>query len=381
MVPKFLKAFETKPIIGAGNKVLIVIQLTGGNDGLNTIIPYRNDLYYKSRPQIGVKKEDALTLSDEIGLNPALKGIKQLYDDGYVTIVNGVGYPQPNRSHFRSMDIWQSASTADEVVNTGWLGRFLDTACEDCNRHNAFALEADDTLSLAMKGQTKSAIAVRDINQFNNNAADAYFKKLASNHAEEHEAQLAGYLYQTLRETISAADYVFQQNKIYNTTQTYPNTEIGKHMKMIASLIISGAETKVYYASHGSFDTHVNQKDRQTKLFQQLDEAITALVADLRSNNRMNDVIIMTFSEFGRRVSENASNGTDHGTASSMFLISGNLQKKGLYNDIPSLSDLDNGDLKYTVDFKQVYATILDKWLDSNSSKILNNKYRQLDFI
>ncbi len=382
MVPRFLKGFEYSPPLITGNnkKVLIVIQLSGGNDGLNTIIPYRNDIYYKSRQQIGIKREDALSLNDDTGLNPKMKGIKQLYDDGKVTIINGVGYPQPNRSHFRSMDIWQSASTAKDIVSSGWIGRYIDNAADGTNIHNSLAIEVDDSLSLALKGEEKNAIAVRDINQFHNAAANSYFKKIGS-HKEEHEAHLAGYLYKTLRETTSAADYIFDQSKIYNSTQTYPNTHIGKRMKTIGSLIISDTETQVYYVSHGSFDTHVDQKNRQDKLFENLDESLTALIADLRQNNRFQDVLIMTFSEFGRRVAQNASNGTDHGTASSMFFIGGSLKKPGLYNNLPSLEDLDEGDLKYDIDFKQVYSTVLDNWLQADSKLILDRRYDNLEFI
>ncbi|MBA3827413.1 MAG: DUF1501 domain-containing protein [Taibaiella sp.] len=377
-VPKFLRAFENKPL--PGNKKLIVIQLSGGNDGLNTVIPYRNDIYYSSRPLIGIKKEEALSLTDEIGLNPSLKGIKQLFDEGYVSIINGVGYARPNRSHFRSMDIWQSGSASEELVTTGWLGRYLDDAALNPDSHNSLALEVDDSLSLAMKGKDKSALAIRDINQFHNAATNTYFTRMAA-HNEEHKEQLADYLYKTLRGTVSAADYIYKQSKIYTSSQTYPNTEIGKHMQIIGSLIASRAETRVYYVSHGSFDTHVNQKDRQNKLFAQLDEALTALVADLKKNDCFNDVVIMTFSEFGRRVGQNASNGTDHGTANSMFLMSGSLKKQGIYNPIPSLQDLDSGDLKYEIDFKEVYATILGKWLDADPYNILGKRYEPLAFI
>lgn len=378
MVPNFLKGFEFSPAITAGKKALVVIQLSGGNDGLNTIIPYRNDIYYQGRPQIGIKRGDALALTDDAGINPSLKCIKKLYDEGQVSIINGVGYPHPNRSHFRSMDIWQSGSSAEELVTTGWLGRYLDGA--QSNAHNALALEVDDTLSLAMKGEDNNAMALRDVNQFYNAASNNYFRKIAS-HAEEHDEHLAGYLYKTLRQTTSAADYIYAQSKIYNTTQVYPDSQLGKRMKMIGSLIMSGSETQVYYVSHGSFDTHVNQKDRQNKLFEQLDESVAALVADLKKNARFSDVLIMTFSEFGRRVAQNASGGTDHGTANSMFFIGGGLKNAGLYNNMPALNDLDDGDLKYTVDFKQVYATVLDRWLDADAHKVLGKRYEHMSFI
>ncbi len=379
-VPKFLKAFEHGQL-GLGNKILVVVQLSGGNDGLNTVIPIRNDIYYKGRPDLAIAREDAIALTEDIGLNPALKGIKSLYDQGYVSILNGIGYPEPNRSHFRSMDIWQSGSSADEIRNTGWLGRYLDQVHKEYNTHNTLAIEADDSLSLAMKGFDKKAIAIKDINQFHRAAKDPYFSGLTGAHQKEHEEKLTSYLYKTLTETISAADYVYDQSKIYATTQTYPDDALGKRMKTIGSLINSHADTRVYYVSHGSFDTHVDQKKRQERLFTELDNSLTALVADLKQGNTFDDVLIMTFSEFGRRVSQNASKGTDHGTASNMFMIGGKLKKSGIYNPLPDLANLDNGDLKYGIDFKQVYATVLDKWLDADARKILGGRYEKLEFI
>lgn len=383
MVPKFLKAFEQPGALpGTNGKVLVMVQLSGGNDGLNTVIPVRNDIYYQSRPLLGIKREDALSLTDDIGLNPAFKGIKGLYDQGYVSILNNIGYPDPNRSHFRSMDIWQTGSKSDELLSTGWLGRYLDVTCTDCDVHNTRAVELDDSLSLSMKGKTRKGLAVRDVDQFYKASKDPYFTALnAKDHGKEHEAQLAGYLYKTLGETISSADYIKQHTKLYTPGQAYPESAIGNRMKTIAQLINSGSNTKVYYVSHGSFDTHVNQRNQQERLFGQLDEAMVAFVNDLKSANRFNDVLIVSFSEFGRRVGQNASQGTDHGTASNMFAVSGVLKKPGLYNEMPDLTNLDQGDLKYTIDFKQVYATILDKWLDLAPQKVLGRKYEQLTFV
>lgn len=377
MVPQFLRAFERQPAVLAGNKVLIVIQLTGGNDGLNTVIPYRNDIYYSSRPLLGIKREEALSLTDEVGLHPALKNIKGLYDEGHVTIINGVGYPEPNRSHFRSMDIWHSASSSKTVLSTGWLGRYLD---EVQDNNHPLAIEVDDTLSLAMKGNDKSGIAVNDIKQFHKAAANSYIKKIAG-HAGEHEEKLTSYLYKTLAQTTSSAEYIFEQSTIYKSIQSYPDTPIGKRMKTIGSLVCSRAQTKVYYVSHGSFDTHVGQKDRQERLFTQLDDALASLTAELKANGLFNDVLIVTFSEFGRRVSQNGSNGTDHGTAGNMFVIGGGLKKAGLYNSIPSLTDLDEGDLKYTTDFRDIYATLLDKWLEADPKAVLGKNFKHMDFI
>ncbi len=377
MVPQFLRAFERQPAPLASNKILIVVQLTGGNDGLNTVIPYRNDVYYSSRPLLGIKREDALSLTDEVGVHPALKNIKGLYDEGHVSIINGVGYPEPNRSHFRSMDIWHSASSSKTVLTTGWLGRYLDVVPQHTN---PMAIEVDDTLSLAMKGNDKSGIAVNDIKQFHKAAANSYIKKIAS-HADEHEEKLTSYLYKTLAQTTSSAKYIFEQSTIYKGTQSYPDTPIGKRMKTIGSLVCSRAQTKVYYVSHGSFDTHVGQKDRQERLLTQLDDALSSLTAELKANGLFNDVLIVTFSEFGRRVAQNGSNGTDHGTASNMFVIGGGLKKAGLYNSIPSLTDLDEGDLKYTTDFRDIYATLLDKWLETDPKSVLGKNFKRMDFI
>src|SRR5205085_12165085 len=191
----------------------------------------------------------------------------------------------------------------------------------------------------------------------------------------------ADYLYKTMSETLSSADYIFQQSKLHPTAEAYPATALGKDLKTIASLILSDINTKVYYVSLGSFDTHVNQENQQKRLFTELNDAVKAFTADLRKNNRFEDVLLFTFSEFGRRVSQNASGGTDHGTANNMFLVSGGLRQKGLINELPDLDDLNEGDLKHKVDFKNVYATILKKWLNADDQQILHRKYEMMNFI
>jgi uncharacterized protein (DUF1501 family) len=378
-IPGFLKAFERPAMVPKGNKVTVVIQLSGGNDGLNTVIPYRNDLYYKGRPALGIKKEAALSLTDEAGLNPALTHLKSLYDDGSLGILNSVGYPNPDRSHFRSMDIWQTGSRADQVLQTGWLGRYLDAQCQGCDKPTQ-ALEVDDVLSLALKGEQAKGLAFRNPRNLYGSSQEAFFKEIASVHHEGEHPQ-ADYLYKTMAETISSADYIFKQSKLRPATGTYPSTQLAQGLKTVASLIFSDIDTKVYYISLGSFDTHVLQANQQKRLFDELNGALSAFTADLKSNNRFEDVMIFTFSEFGRRVAQNASGGTDHGTANNMFLISGGLQQTGILNALPNLADLQDGDLKYQVDFKQVYATILNKWLGADAEAILGGKYSMLEFI
>lgn len=378
MMPKFLKAFEKGAIIPPGNKVMVVLQFSGGNDGLNTVIPINNDIYYKLRPGLGIEKNKALILTDEAGLNPALPFLKELFDDGSMGILNNVGYPNPDRSHFRSMDIWQSASDSKEYITTGWLGRYLDAQCSGCGKPTQ-ALEVDDVLSLALKGDDLKGLALKDPKKLFTSSNERYFREV--NAAHEHEEAAVDYLYKTLSETLSSADYIYEQSRRHPSSQTYPPTELGRNLKTISSLILSDINTKVYYVSIGSFDTHVNQENQQKRLFAELNDAMKTFVNDLKTNNRFQDVVLMTFSEFGRRVAQNASGGTDHGTANNMFFIGGGLKQKGLINAMPDLNNLNEGDLKHTVDFKSVYATMLHNWLNADDEKILGKKFDLMSFV
>lgn len=380
LVPRFLKAFDGKAVVPKGNRVLVILQLSGGNDGLNTVIPTYNDIYYKERPRLGIEKTKALALTDEAGLHPSLVALKGLYDEGELAILNSVGYPNPDRSHFRSMDIWHSASDSRDYWNNGWVGRYLDAQCSGCDKPT-YALELDDMLSLALKGEQVNAIAMRDPRRLYGTANERFFREVMKQHVDEPGEQPVDYLYKTMASTLSSADYIFQQSKMSPTKAVYPQTQLGTDLKTIASLIYSDINTKVYYLSLGSFDTHVNQQFTQQRLFTEMNDAVAAFTKDLKANGRFDDVMLMTFSEFGRRVSQNASGGTDHGTANNMFFVGGGLKKKGLINALPDLSDLDEGDLKYKVDFKSVYATVLNKWLGADDAAILKQSYPHLSFI
>ncbi len=380
MLPKFLKAFEGPSLLEGGNKVLVVLQLSGGNDGLNTVIPIRNDIYYRERPVLAIPKDKTLFLNSEAGLHPSLINLKALHDNGELAILNNVGYPNPDRSHFRSMDIWQSASNSNEYLSSGWLGRYLDAECSGCSKPTQ-VLEMDDMLSLALSGNQMKGIALHDPKRLFDTSQDPFFKDLLKPGNNEHAEDPTSYLYKVMSETISGADYIFQQSKLRPSTTVYPNSEIGKDLKTIASLISSDINTRVYYVSLGSFDTHVGQQAKQEKLFSDLNDAIKPFTDDLKANHRFEDTLIMSFSEFGRRVSENGSGGTDHGTANNMFLISGGLKTKGVINEMPDLSNLSEGDLIQQIDFKRVYATLLNKWLQADDYKILGRQYEHLNFI
>lgn len=382
LIPRFLKAFQpaTNIIVPPGNKTLVVIQMSGGNDGLNTVIPYRNDDYYRLRPSLGIKRTDALSLNDELGLNPVMTAMKGLYDNGSMAIINNVGYPNPDRSHFRSMDIWQTASDADKYLQTGWLGRYLDNECNGCAGYSA--IEADDTLSLAMKGQLKKGMAISDPKRLHQDTQRKILRDISADYsAAPHEENAVDYLYKTQAETISSADYIYDKFNSYQSSVDYPKGEFGKNLKTIAELIASGVNARIYYVSIGSFDTHVWQKNRQEKLLQELSDGLGAFVKELKQNNKFNEVMVMTFSEFGRRVKENGSSGTDHGTANNMFLLSGALAKPGIYNEAANLVDLDEGDLKYHIDFRSIYATVLNLWLGANDAEILGAKFDYVNVV
>ena len=379
LVPSFMKAFESLDPRLFGYKKLVVIQLSGGNDGLNTLIPYRNDLYYSNRPGISIPKNRLIDVNGELGLNENLSPLKALYDKGYLSIINNVGYPNPNRSHFRSTDIWHTASNASEYLDSGWMGRYID----QYGKKPYTGIEVDDSLSLILKGRTINGVATKDAKKMFNNAKTPFFSKVLETQTETHLSEHnLGYLYKTMVGAKSSAKYIYETSKTSTSTKSYPKNPFAKQLKTTAEFINSKLETKVYYVSMGGFDTHANQANRQSRLLKTYSEAIDVFVKDLEASDSFKDTLILTFSEFGRRVQQNAAGGTDHGAANNLFVIGKNLKKPGLYNDSPDLTNLDkNGDLKYTIDFRSVYATLLDQWLDASHSKVLGSSFETLDFI
>jgi len=375
-VPSFLKAFGGEQIMGSrSGKILVVIQLSGGNDGLNTIVPFQNDIYYKNRPKLAIQKNKVLRLTDDLGFNPALKSLRNLYDDGMMSIINSVGYPNPDRSHFRSMDIWHTASDSHEYLSSGWLGRYLDSDCQDGQRPY-HALELDDSLSLAMRGKERKGFAANNPQQLLKTTNNSFLKSVAQQ--GHHDEEQVAYLYKTMIDTQNSASYLAKKAKTYKSNISYPNNGFAKDLKQIAALITADSDTKIYYVSLGGFDTHAYQKSKQGRLLTNYAEGVAAFVKDLKQNGLLDDTLIMTFSEFGRRVKQNASGGTDHGTANNMFLMGGRLKKQGFYNAAPQLTDLDKGDLKYEIDFRSVYSSILDDWLEADADQILGGRFDKL---
>ncbi|MFD0795622.1 DUF1501 domain-containing protein [Mucilaginibacter litoreus] len=381
LIPSFVKPLEVMaPSQISGYKNLVIIQLSGGNDGLNTIVPYGNDIYYQKRDTIAIKQPEVIKLDDMQGLNPNLSALKEIYDQGWMSIINSVGYPNPDRSHFRSMDIWQTGSASNQFLTTGWIGRYLDANCTT-NKSPFTAVEVDDTLSLALKGEKLKGIAVQNPAKLYRSTREPFFKQLVDDHHEHLNEDNLGYLYKTMIETCSSADYIQQTSKTYSTNAVYPQTAFANQLKSVAKFINSGLKTRVYYVSLSGFDTHTTQLKQQGRQLKIYGDATAAFIKDLKSNGRLDDTLVITFSEFGRRVAQNASNGTDHGTANNVLIFGGKLGKAGIYNTSPDLTGLDNGDLKYEIDFRNVYATLLDKWLDVSNRQILNENFDGLNFI
>ena len=302
---------------------------------MNTIVPYGNDIYYQKRNTIAIKKTDIITLDDMQGLNPALSSLKEIYDQGWMSVINSVGYPNPDRSHFRSMDIWQTASDSDQFLTSGWIGRYLDSNCQTC-KNPYTAIEVDDTLSLAMKGAKMKGVAVQDPEKLYQTTREPFFKDLVHDHASAdlNEDNL-GYLYKTMIDSYSSADYIRNTSKTYNVTGQYPATPLGNQLKTVSKFINSGLQTRVYYVSLSGFDTHIRQQDQQARQLKIYGDAVAAFVKDLKQTGKLDDTMVMTFSEFGRRVEQNASDGTDHGTANNILIYGGKLKKAGIYNNAP----------------------------------------------
>ncbi len=390
---------------GAGDPVLVVVQLAGGNDGLNTIVPITNDDYYRQRPKLGIPKAQTLKLTDELGFHPALTGFKELHDEGLLAVVQGVGYPNPNRSHFHSMDIWHTGSP-DGRLHSGWIGRYFDNTCsgsDGCAPEAGVAVMGESPL--AMRGDKFAPVSFQRPEQLTwqpapgggmargrmnrrgsggmqpNVSVEAFDTLNRPPKQGKSQTDELAYLQRTaLDARLSAAD--IQQAARGSTPVAYPNNPLAASLKTVARMISAGMPTRIYYASHGGFDTHSGQLNRHQQLLSQTGDALAAFMKDLAATRQLDRVMVMTFSEFGRRVSENASGGTDHGEAAPMFVL-GKHVKPGVLGTTPDLSTdkLHRGDVPWTTDFREVYAALLQNWLKTDSRKILGGAFEPLPVV
>jgi len=376
---------QTSSIPGVPDeRVLVVIQLAGGNDGLNTVIPYGDPEYHRARAGIGVKEHEALGLDRArgLGLHPALNGVRNLYDDGLVSVVQGVGYPNPNRSHFMSMDIWHTAETSG--TGTGWLGRYFDNCCQGAP-DPAKGVAIGRSAPRAMQGRSFAPVSFESP-EFFQWAGKELHESLAAGYdgITRHgvtqgvpKESNAAFLMRTALDAQVSGEQIRKAAASEPMAQ-YPRSALASQLRLIAGMIRSGMKTRVYYASMSGFDTHAGQGGAQgqhANLLGQYGDALRAFYADLKAQGAAERVLTMTFSEFGRRVSQNASGGTDHGAAAPMFLA-GPMVRAGVLGEHPSLIDLDDGDLKYGVDFRSVYAGVLEEWLKVDAEPVLGRGFR-----
>lgn len=373
------------------NRMLVVVQLGGGNDGLNTVVPYGNGLYYDARPMLAIPQEQVLALDNQIGLNPNLQTFKSWYDEGKLAVVQGVGYPNPNRSHFRSTDIWETANP-QTVVGTGWLGRYLDTTlCENDCANQIPAAAVGGLLPLSLRGEQVVVPSIANLETFQFQTNQRYPQDrqaqvdaiTAINEATGNGSNYDALVANTGLTAIRNADTIQTATAKYSSAVEYPQNPFASGLQLLAKLIAGGLSTQIMHVSIGGFDTHSQQAQDHAGLLQAVDSGLAAFYQDLVQMGVADDVLLMTFSEFGRRVRENGSLGTDHGTAAPMFVM-GNPAQGGLFGAHPSLSasDLDdNEDMVFQVDFRSVYSTVLESWLGVEPTDILGARYENLGFV
>ena len=373
------------PAFGRPDNVLVVVQMAGGNDGLNTVVPWSDDAYHRVRPVIGIAANQVLKLDDRIAFNPALKGLHELYRQGRVAVVQGVGYPNPNRSHFEATQIWETASP-DRPQQYGWLGRYLDKRFASGMKPASLfeAVSLGDMLPAALVASHVEVPAIGALGAFGyNTGRDLASKQSAGvlyDGAKVGQSPYLAMIAATARDAYHGGDVLRAQTAAFTNKATYATNGFAQQLALAAKLIGSTAGSKIVFVSIGSFDTHAGQRGQQDRLLGYLGDGLLSFYADLAAHGLDQQVMTLTFSEFGRRVAQNASNGTDHGTAMPLFLIGGGV-KGGIYGEHPSLTELDHGDLAFATDFRSVYATVIQRWLGRDPSEVIGGAYPMLDFV
>jgi uncharacterized protein (DUF1501 family) len=378
--PAFLvEASAAQSAAKKGETILVVVQLSGGNDGLNTVVPYADDAYHKNRFTLRIGKEAVHKLNDHVGLHPAMRGMADLFQQKKLAIVQGVGYPNPNRSHFESMDIWHTARPKRDRRAVGWLGRYLDESAAARRGTDVAGLHlGSERQPLALAALNVQVPSVRSLDRFRlQDGGDAELRKaveLLAGIKRAAKSDLLDFIQANATAALASSKRISDALGRYKTSVAYPSTGLAQSLKSVAQLIDAGLSTRVYYVALDGFDTHSEQKDAHAGLVGELSGAVAAFMQDLVEHGHVDRVLVASFSEFGRRVRENASRGTDHGAAAPMFLAGGRV-RAGLIGKHPSLTDLDDGDLKHHTDFRQVYAAILRDWLGWKTEAILDGKY------
>jgi uncharacterized protein (DUF1501 family) len=380
--PDGARAVKSQPGV-PDDRILVVVQMAGGNDGLNTVIPFGHDIYRKSRPKLAIPADEVLRINDDLGFHPQAAGLKSLYDDGLLAVVQGVGYPNANRSHFKSTDIWETASPEGRM-HTGWIGRYFDHECagsDPCPPQRGVALKAE--APLAMQGEAFRGVTFTNPQslQWRRERQEVMFdafKKLGAPESNAPMTELA-YLRRTALDARLSATEIRAASR-GEAQVNYPQFPFAQALRNVGRMIASEMPTRIYYVSMGGFDTHSGQTPRHRQLMTQLAGSLRAFISDLADQGNLDRVVVMTFSEFGRRVTENASGGTDHGEAAPMFLI-GTKVAAGVHGTHPDLENLHRGDLAFNLDFRRVYASVLGDWLEADAGKLLGRKFDPLKLI
>lgn len=400
----FVPAFVTRTAAATGadrdSSTLVVVQLSGGNDGLNTVVPFRDDQYFKARPTLALAAGQTLKLTDSLGLHPALLPFQSEFDAGRLAIVQNVGYPNPNRSHFRSMEIWHTGSDdTEQRQHKGWLGRYFDAMCEGADPPNLpgeIGMSFGKVMPQAFRNRSNVGIAIHDPNTFQWNPSgetstlakvqEQIFEKLnipkgkgmaslqSLGGISGSEPEVLDFLRHTAMNAVMAGDSIRTILRKDNRRGNYPEGALASQLRMVASLIAGDFPTRVYYVSQGGYDTHASQLGSHARLLGDFSASVSAFLEDLRRQKVSEKVTVLAFSEFGRRVAENGSQGTDHGAAAPVFLL-GDSVHGGIHGEPPDLSDLADGDVQHKIDFRQVYATLLEDWLRIPSAGILGRRF------
>jgi uncharacterized protein (DUF1501 family) len=365
--------------------VLVMVQLNGGNDGLNTVIPYADPVYYASRPVLAIPKDRVLPVSATHGFHPGLEKLKPLFESGNLGLIPGAGYPNANRSHFRSMEIWQTANP-DRIVADGWLGRYLDSMTPP-SANPLYTMNVAQALPKTLNCEHCSVPSVPNLTTYNyatdpRQPQDGKLLLQAFSKINSHvpvDRPYVGLIQKGLDDAYRTMDRL-QATKGYQPSVAYPTTPFAQALQLVAQVIVNDLGTRIFYVQLSGFDTHANQAQEHADLLADLGNGLSAFFTDVKNAGRADDLLVVTFSEFGRRVHENGSRGTDHGQAGPMFVLGGRV-RGGFHGALPNLTDLDNGDLKYTVDFRSVYATVLQNWLAADPAAILGSPFPLVEFV
>lgn len=363
------------------NRVLVIVQLAGGNDGLNTAVPYADDRYYKARPKIAVEKAKVHKLTDALGLHPEMGDLKKLYDDGGLAVVPNVGYPNPNRSHFKSMDVWETATPPERVGTTGWVGRYFDAECKGADSP-MLGLRVGEQAALTLAGDRAGVATFANPAMLEDRSTGPLAKGLDRlSEVEPTGIPALDYVQRTGNTTRRLSREISAAVRDVKSAVEYPPFALCQSLRLVSQMVTAGIPTRVYYVTLGGFDTHSGQMLRHPALLQEVSQALALFRADLKARGQLDRVLVMTFSEFGRRVDENQQQGTDHGTANVMFLLGGKV-KAGVHGVPPDLGTLDNqGDLIHKTDFRSVYAGVLKGWLGADPAGIVGKDFAPLELV